>query len=522
MPIPPLTRPPSRPRPRLRARRPIRADRMGLLALILIAAVGAAASAWALQRGGRTARIGAVAGVVALLGVTAVAFALRPGRIDDVTGEHLVATAYLRLIVGLWGLESIILVGVAWLLGGIVRLRGVLPATLAAISGGTIALASADIAVGFAAGAATGLAALVITVRTEGPAAVAAAARDLRVSVVGGAVLLGGLAVLPVAGRLASAGAGSDAVLAAGATVGVPGIGLVAVVTTLVVAARWGVLPFHVRVSRLADLVPPDTLPLLLAWVALPLTVVALAMVDQLVTPLNLPLDGERALLVVIALVSMVAGALAALFHDDLRHAVAYVVVAEAGLLVLAIAAFDPAAWGAGRSWIVVLAASKTALLAWAAVTEERFGTRSVPDLRGWIRRSPFLAVGLGLTAIATIGLPGWIAYEARTTLASLGAGTPWDVLLVIGSVLTLPVYGRLLFVGVGKPTSRVDRAAPEWIAPAGRTWRFSGRGGGGGSRGELGGSECLTGITGHCTGLRGPSQNTSPGWGRHPQTSLQ
>jgi formate hydrogenlyase subunit 3/multisubunit Na+/H+ antiporter MnhD subunit len=258
-------------------------------------------------------------------------------------------------------------------------------------------------------------------------------------------------------------------------SIGVPAMGLVAVVTTLAVAARWGLLPFHVRVSRLTDLVPPETLPLLLAWVAVPLTVVAIAMVDRLVTPLPIPLDGERALLVVVALASMVGAALAAFFHDDLRHAVAYVVVAEAGLLVLAIAAFDPDAWGAGRSWIVVLAASKTALLAWSAVTEDRFGTRSVPDLRGWIRRSPFLAVGLVLTAVATIGLPGWIAYDARTTLASLGAGAPWDVVLVIASVLTLPVYGRLLVVGVGQPTSRVDRAAPEWIAPAGRTWRLRG-----------------------------------------------
>src|SRR3954468_2525841 len=237
MPILPLTRPPSTPRPRLRARRPIRADRMGLLALILIGAVGAAASAWALQRGGRTARMGAVAGLVALLGVTAVAFALRPGRVDNVTGAHLVATAYLRVIVGLWGLESIVLVGVAWLLGGLVRLRGLLPSTLAAMTGGTVALASADIAVAFAAGEATGLAALVISVRADGPAAVAAAARDLRVSIVGGAVLLGCVAVLPLAGRIAAAGAGSvDVAVASGATggpTGVPAIALIAVVTTL-------------------------------------------------------------------------------------------------------------------------------------------------------------------------------------------------------------------------------------------------------------------------------------------------
>lgn len=460
---------------------------MRLLVLLLIGGIGAALAAYGLHRGGRYARAGAVAGIVALVGVTVAAFFLRPGAIDE-TGEpitgifdaHLVATSYLRLIVGLWGLESLVLVAAGWLLGGLARLRGMLPATLAAMTGGTIALASADLAVGVAAGAATGLAALLISLHAEGPATVAAATRDLRVSLVGGAVLLACLAVIPIAGGLALFGTSApaaDGSVVAGRAIGVAAMGLVAVAATLAVGARWGLLPFHVRVSRLADLVPPETLPLLLAWIAVPLTVVTIAMVDRLVTPLELPLDAERSLLVLVALLSMAGAALGALVHDDLRHAAAYVVIAEAGVLVLAIAAMDPAAWGAGRSWVVVLAASKTALLTWAAVTEDRFGTRSLPDLRGWIRRSPFLAVGLVLTALATVGLPGWIAWDARAELAQLSAGAPWDVLLILAGLLTLPVYVRFLVLGVGQPTSRVDRAAPEWVAPPGRTWSLPGAG---------------------------------------------
>ena len=72
-----------------------------------------------------------------------------------------------------------------------------------------------------------------------------------------------------------------------------------------------------------------------------------------------------------------------------------------------------------------MLAASKTALGAWSAVTEDRFETRSIPDLRGWMRRSPLLAAGLVLVAVATFGLPGWLAFEARGTLASLVAEGP-------------------------------------------------------------------------------------------------
>ena len=42
-------------------------------------------------------------------------------------GGHLVPTAYLRLVVGLWGLMSVVLVFIAWLLGGLPRLRGPAP-----------------------------------------------------------------------------------------------------------------------------------------------------------------------------------------------------------------------------------------------------------------------------------------------------------------------------------------------------------------------------------------------------------
>jgi NADH:ubiquinone oxidoreductase subunit 2 (subunit N) len=449
---------------------------MRLLFLLAVAGIGTAASAWGLRRGGRAARGGAIAGIVALLVVTAVAFTLRPAHLTStgqpVTGvfdAHLVTSNYLRLVVGLWGLDSLVTVSLAWLLGGLPRLRGLLPATLAAITGGTVALASADLAVGAAAATATGLAALMILIVADGPAAVATAARELRVTVVAGVLLLGALGVVPIAARLAllaTAGTiGPATPGGADVTDAGPVMGLVIIAMALAVALRWGLLPFHIRVSRLADMVPSEALPLLAAWVALPLTVVAFAAIDRLVAPLVLPLGSEQALLVALALVTLVGAAIAAFTHDDVRHAVTYLVIADAGLLLLAIAALDPAAWGPGRAWVVVLAASKTALGGWAAVAEDRFSTRSIPDLRGWVRQSPLLAAGLVLTTLATFGLPGWVAFEARGSLATLAGTGPWEVVLILAGFLTLPTYLRLLGVGLGRPTSHVDRAAPERIA---------------------------------------------------------
>ena len=51
------------------------------------------------------------------------------------------ANDYLRLVIGLRGLEAVLLVAIAWLLGGLAGLRGLLPATLAAIVGGIVAVA---------------------------------------------------------------------------------------------------------------------------------------------------------------------------------------------------------------------------------------------------------------------------------------------------------------------------------------------------------------------------------------------
>jgi len=449
---------------------------MILLLLVLCAGGGAALSGWGLARPGRRERVGATAGVVALLLVMVLAFAMEGSAVPaggsatpgSPLGGHFVPSSYLRLVVGIWALMSVLVMAVAALLGGLPALRGLLPATLAAIAGGTVALAASNLGLAAAAATATGLAGLLVILAADGPATVAVAARELRITLVGGALLLAAVAMAPLVAHLVLGGIGGSAAggdapafgpVEAGAV-----IGLLALAGAAVVGLRYGVLPFHLRVPRLADVVRPVDLPLLLAWIPLPLAVVGIVMLDELVAPLALALDGERVLIIAFALLTLVGAALAAYLQDDLRHAAGYLVIADAGVLILALAALDPAAWGPTRAWIVVLAASKTALGVWAAVAEDRFGTRSIPDLRGWARRSPLLAAGLLLTALATYGLPGWVAFEARASVASLVAEGPPAALLMLAGLLTLPTYVRLLVLGAGRVTSRVDGAAPERI----------------------------------------------------------
>jgi hypothetical protein len=165
-----------------------------------------------------------------------------------------------------------------------------------------------------------------------------------------------------------------------------------------------------------------------------------------------------------IALVTMAAGALAAYLADDLRHAVGYLVVADVGLVLLGFAALDPAAWGPTRVMLVTIAGSKTALAAFGAVAESRFGTRRITDLRGWARHAPILAAGFVLTALATYGLPGWIVLAARANLAGLVADGQWTIPFTLAGLLTFPVYLRIFSIGLSPESMFVAAGARERV----------------------------------------------------------
>lgn len=441
-----------------------------LAAILAIGGGGAAAAAWGMSQGRRWARWSAALGCVALLVVLVLALAMDA---PPITGDTVVSTdgwfrgavvptGFLRLAVALWALDAVLVIGIAWLMGGAAALRGLLPATLAALAGGVVALGATDLTLGVAVAGATGLVSLAVLHAMGRTEDVAVGARELRV-VVGAALLLFvGIAVAPVAAglELAASASSIDGTPSAGEAGAV--LGFVALAITAGVAARFGSIPFHFRIPRLTDSVPPIANPLLLVWLPLPVAIVGLAALDALVGPLALPLNGEQSLIVAVALVTMAAAAFAAFMAQDIRHAVGYLVIADGGLVLLGFAALDPEAWGPTRIWLVAIAASKTALTAWGAVAEGRFETRSIPDLRGWARHAPILAAGFVLMVVATYGIPGWLVLSARLDLASLVAGGLWAVPLTVGSLLTLPVYLRLFLIGLGPRSSQVSRAVTE------------------------------------------------------------
>ena len=413
---------------------------------------GAAAAALIVRR---YRRLSLAIGLLGLLAATIVALAIDPGDRLAVGPGRLEVTEFGRLFLVL-GCSSglvITIVGLAtaWQRNLPSALLGGFGALGLAMSIGDPIIALVAILAGALVGS------LVTLTRPVTARNVQVASREFRAIAVAGALALVGMAWI----------ARPLGALAEEPTV----FGLAYLAVALAAAIRFGEIPFHRWAARLADSAPEVALPLLLAWAPAGFAVVALAWMDRSIAPLLLPLGVERSVVLAVGVMSIVLGAIAAWLQDDLEHVVGYSIVQDAGFVVLGLAVLDPAAWQPTRTWILVFVVVKTAFAAWAVAVRTRFGTRRIPELDGWARRSPALAVGLALIVLATIGLPGLASWDVRARLVELSVTSePIQLLVIVGGLASLAYYGRIAVVGARSPSALValgPSERPHWPTPA-------------------------------------------------------
>ena len=382
--------------------------------------------------------------VGSLVLATIAALAIGPGdQLRLGSGEVLQATAYGRLFLLLGAGSGVILC----LVGLATTWNPNLPAALLVGLGGIgVGLAATD-----------PLSALVVLVGTAVASALVGIDRsstgaDLR-------VIVRQVRLIVLAGALAL-------VALAWAAPALPGIGgnadafaLADLAIVLAVALRFGAIPFHRPVARLTDTAPGAAIPLLLVWGPAALAVVALGATDGSLQPLLVPSGPGQVLILVVAAATLLLGAVGAWLQDDLEHVVGYSIVQDAGFVILGLAVGGPAAHEPTRVWLLILVAVKTAFATWALVVRSRFRTARLPELDGWARRSPLLAAALVGIVVATLGLPGLLAWNVRTMLVDGATGGTLQLVLLAGGLASLVYYGRVAVVGVGRPSLLVAAA---------------------------------------------------------------
>lgn len=157
---------------------------------------------------------------------------------------------------------------------------------------------------------------------------------------------------------------------------------------------------------------------------------------------------------VVIAVVTVLWGAIAALAQDDLRRLVGYVVMCHMGLVLLAAASAAPVAINGAVLLMVADGLTAALLVLMAAAIAERAGTSSIRALGGMAAHMGRGAVFWIIAALAAVGFPGLASFVGQfmivvgaypsqriaTWLAVLG-------LLVLAGAMILTV--QRIFFGV-------------------------------------------------------------------------
>jgi NADH:ubiquinone oxidoreductase subunit 2 (subunit N) len=426
--------------------------------VFVVVSIGSAALAL-LTRGDR--RISLVAAFGGLVACVVIALLLDEGTNTPVVGGSLVATAFLRwfLVIGSLGALAACLVALA------TRWQRDLPAaTLAALGGCALALSIDEPPVALMAATAAGALGLISLATPYGQAG----ASRLMLGYLNGIVVSGGIAVIAAAWLIGRSGPLTFDTVAGGAA---------AFAMALALGIRMAAVPFHAPAARVVRAAVPLGIPLLLGFLPVLLFLVALSWTHRVLLPQPVDLDTVRFVIAVVGTGSLLLGGLGTLGRsaesDDVEHVISYGIVQDAGMFLLAFAAFDASVWREARMWSLYFLASKVGLAALLAALLATRGTASIRSLEGWARRSPILAIALVGAVAAGLGLPGLDSWDARFAIVRSATHRPLNWIAYFGWLLAYVPVARLLWIGVRSPGDPIPLRArlrlrtpperPEW-----------------------------------------------------------
>lgn len=159
-------------------------------------------------------------------------------------------------------------------------------------------------------------------------------------------------------------------------------------------------------------------------------------------------------LFAVLAAASMTIGNLAAIAQTNIKRMLAYSTIAQAGYIMVALAAFHGAGLQTSIGTSALLfylggytATNLTAFFAIIAITNQT-ESETIADLGGLGRRAPFLAIALAVGLISLTGLPPTVGFMGKLFVfsAAMQSGMVWLVVVgLVNSVVSAYYYLRVV-----------------------------------------------------------------------------
>ncbi|NMM24256.1 MAG: NADH/ubiquinone/plastoquinone [Phycicoccus sp.] len=227
---------------------------------------------------------------------------------------------------------------------------------------------------------------------------------------------------------------------------------------------KLSLVPFHAWTPEAYDGAP---LPIaaFLAGVSKIAALGALLIVIRAIAPLGAP---ALTTIAIVAAASMTLGNIMALRQDSVVRLLAWSTVAQAGWVVMPLAAASSAAvFASGAYLLAYVLATLLAFAVVAALVQTR-GAARARDLSGYhglVHDHPVLAAALGLALLSLAGLPpGVLGLVAKVTaLRPVVASELWllAVVAAVNAVLGVAVYLRWLRVVMATAEPETDKTAP-------------------------------------------------------------
>jgi multicomponent Na+:H+ antiporter subunit A len=310
---------------------------------------------------------------------------------------------------------------------------------------------------------------LLIGFEHDRPEARRAATQALIVTGGGGLALLAGAILLVRAGGTARV----SELLQGGALVGDPLYPAIVFLLLLAAFTKSAQFPFHFWLPNAMQAPTPVS-----AYLHSATMVKAGVYLVARMTPIAGGSTTWTATIAIFAELTMILGAVRALFETDLKLVLAYSTISALGILMLLFGVGTPQAVAAGLAYLIAHACYKGALFLVAGAVEHETGTRDVRSLAGLRRTMPATAVAAALAAASMAGLPlfeGFIAkeqfYESVRMSGLPGAGTGIPLALAVAVSICLGAAGLVAglapFLGRSMRTPASDDAPPAmWLGP--------------------------------------------------------
>ncbi len=282
---------------------------------------------------------------------------------------------------------------------------------------------------------------------------------------VGTLLLLAGIGV-----TYALVGTLSFAEMAAANVASVAGMGLPGVLLLSGFALKAAFVPYHAWLPD-AHSTAPAPVSALLSGIFI--KVVGLYGLMRLLYLVFVPGGVFATIILLIASLSIVAGALLALVQSDMKRLLAYCTISQMGYVLLGLAVGTPLALIGALFHLVNHAAFKELFFLGAGSVERQTGTRDIGALGGLNSRMPFTSVTSAIGFFSVTGCPPFSGFWSKLLIivAAVYAGyTGFAVVAAIGAVITIGYFLKYqlgVFFGALPDTIQNVREGPvSMVAP--------------------------------------------------------